>query len=60
MAVRFVLTDYLNQAMAQAVYDKLEDGSFSGRIPACTDVVAFRDSLKTVRMNFFRRWKTGS
>ena len=46
MAVRFVLTEYLDQAMAQAVYDKLEDGSFVGRIPACTGVVAFRPSLK--------------
>ena len=46
MAVRFVLTEYLDEAMAQAVYDKLEDGSFAGRIPACTGVVAFRSSLK--------------
>jgi len=38
MAVRFVLTEYLDEAMAQAVYDKLEDGSFAGRIPVCTGV----------------------
>ena len=35
MALRYVLSDYLEQALAQAVYDKLEDGTFSGRIPAC-------------------------
>jgi predicted RNase H-like HicB family nuclease len=32
--------------MAQAVYDKLEDGTFSARIPACPGVVAFASSLK--------------
>lgn len=46
MAVQFVLTDYLNHAMAQAIYDKLEDGSFSGRIPSCEGVVAFATTLR--------------
>jgi predicted RNase H-like HicB family nuclease len=32
--------------MAQAEYDKLEDGSFSGRIPPCKGVVAFGDTLR--------------
>jgi predicted RNase H-like HicB family nuclease len=45
MALRYVLSDYLEQALAQAVYDKLEDGSFAGRIPACPGVVAFGSSL---------------
>jgi len=45
MALRYVLSDYLEQALAQAVYDKLEDGTFSGRIPACPGVVAFGPSL---------------
>jgi len=45
MAVRFILTDYVNQALAQAAYDKLEDGTFAGRIPACTGVVAFGTTL---------------
>jgi predicted RNase H-like HicB family nuclease len=45
MALRYVLTDYLEQALAQAIYDKLEDGSFAGRIPACPGVVAFGSSL---------------
>jgi len=41
MAVRYILTDYVNLAMAQAVYDKLEDGTFSGHIPRCPGVIAF-------------------
>jgi len=45
MAVRFILTDYVNQALAQAAYDKLEDGTFAGRIPACTGVLAFGTTL---------------
>ena len=40
-----VLTEYLDRAMAQAVYDKLNDGTYGGRIPACSGVVAFGASL---------------
>lgn len=43
--MRFILTDYVNQALALAVYDKLEDGTFAGRIPSCKGVVAFRATL---------------
>jgi predicted RNase H-like HicB family nuclease len=32
--------------MAQALYDKLEDGTFAGRIPSCTGVVAFGTTLR--------------
>jgi predicted RNase H-like HicB family nuclease len=46
MAVRYILTDYVNQALAKAVYDKLEDGTYSGKIPACTGVVAFGRTLQ--------------
>jgi predicted RNase H-like HicB family nuclease len=35
----------LERALAQAEYDKLEDGSFSGRIPVCIGVVAFGSTL---------------
>ena len=45
MVVRFILTDYLNQALAKAIYDKLDDGTFGGRIPACAGVVAFAPTL---------------
>jgi predicted RNase H-like HicB family nuclease len=40
-----MLTDYINKAMSDAVFDKLEDGSFSGKIPQCPGVVAFGESL---------------
>ena len=46
MAVRFILTDYVNQLMAHAIYDKLEDGTFARRIPQCKGVVAFGDTLR--------------
>jgi predicted RNase H-like HicB family nuclease len=42
----YVLTDYVAEAMAEAVYDKLEDGSYSGRIPPCPGVIAFAASLR--------------
>jgi len=46
MAAKFILTDYISLAMAQAVYDKLEDGAFAGRIPVCPGVIAFADTLR--------------
>jgi predicted RNase H-like HicB family nuclease len=46
MAIQYILTDYVNQMMAQAVYDKLEDGTFSGRIPSCKGVIAFGSTLR--------------
>lgn len=46
MGFRFILTDYVERAMSLAVYDKLEDGSFAGRIPQCRGVVAFGASLR--------------
>jgi len=39
MAIRYILSEYLDQAMAQAVYDKLDDGTFAGRIPSCKGVL---------------------
>jgi predicted RNase H-like HicB family nuclease len=45
MKIRFILTDYVNQALSQAIYDKLEDGTFAGRIPPCPGVVAFAITL---------------
>ena len=46
MTVRFVLSDYVDRALAEATYDKLEDGSFAGRVPPCTGVVAFAPTLR--------------
>lgn len=46
MAPKFIITGYIDTALKYAVYDKLEDGSFSGRIPKCKGVVAFAKTLK--------------
>ena len=46
MTGRFILTDYLDQAMATATYDKLEDDTFVGRIPLCKGVIAFGETLR--------------
>jgi predicted RNase H-like HicB family nuclease len=42
----FALTEYINSAISLAEYDKLEDGSFAGRIPKCKGVIAFSKTLK--------------
>ena len=44
MEFKFVLTDYIEQALTQAVYEDLGDGTFGGRIP-CLGVIAFGDTL---------------
>ncbi|HZI65169.1 MAG TPA: type II toxin-antitoxin system HicB family antitoxin [Thermoanaerobaculia bacterium] len=46
----FILSDYVGEAMAQATFDKLEDSSYSGRIPVCPGVVAFGSSLRECEM----------
>ncbi len=44
--MKFTLTDYINSALACAEYDKLEDGSFVGRVPKCKGVISFAKSLR--------------
>ncbi len=44
--LRFILTEYIEHALTLAEYDKLEDGTFSGRIPACKGVIAFGGTLQ--------------
>lgn len=46
MSIQFLLSEYIEQATAQAEYDKLEDGTFSGRIEACLGVIAFGATLR--------------
>ncbi|OGV97057.1 MAG: hypothetical protein A3I04_02330 [Nitrospinae bacterium RIFCSPLOWO2_02_FULL_39_110] len=41
-----MLSEYVEQAMAQAIYDKLEDGTFAGQIPSCKGVLAFGTTLR--------------
>jgi predicted RNase H-like HicB family nuclease len=45
MPIQFILTDYVNSAMKGAAYDKLKDGTFTGRIPSCIGVIAFGATL---------------
>jgi predicted RNase H-like HicB family nuclease len=40
-----MLIKYINKAMSKAVYDKLDDASYSGKIPQCPGVIAFGESL---------------
>jgi predicted RNase H-like HicB family nuclease len=44
--MNYVLSDYIERAMSQAVYDKLDDESYCGRIPACVGVLAFGGTLR--------------
>ena len=46
MSKRYVLSEYVELAMRQALYDKLEDNSFSGRIPSCPGVLSFAPTFK--------------
>lgn len=46
MQTHYILSEYLDQAMAQAEYDKLEDASFCGRIASCRGVIAFGSTLR--------------
>jgi predicted RNase H-like HicB family nuclease len=45
MTAQFIISEYGSCALAQAEYDKLEDGTFSGHIPACRGVIAFGATL---------------
>ena len=46
MTGQYILTDYFDRALAQADYDKLEDGTFFGRVQPCKGVVAFGSTLR--------------
>jgi predicted RNase H-like HicB family nuclease len=40
-----MLTEYVERAMSKAVYDKLEDGTYCGKIPECPGTIAFGQTL---------------
>ena len=42
----YILSDYIDKALYQAVYEKLEDGTYAGKIPVCTGVIAFANTLR--------------
>lgn len=44
--IKSILTGYIDMALARAEYDKLNDGTFSGRIPGCKGVIAFGKTLR--------------
>ncbi|MEG4284610.1 type II toxin-antitoxin system HicB family antitoxin [Microcoleus sp. A006_D1] len=46
MTVKFILSEYVDKAMDEASYDKLEDNSFVGKITVCKGVIAFSSTLK--------------
>jgi len=41
-----ILTGYIDSALSRAEYDKLEDGTFSGRIPECKGIITFGKTLR--------------
>jgi len=42
----YILSDFINKALEKAIYEKLEDGSYAGRIPDCLGVLAFGKTLR--------------
>ena len=40
-----MLIEYINKAMSKAVYEKLGDGTYSGKIPQCPGVIALGETL---------------
>ena len=44
--LKYIFTGYIESALFHAKYDKLEDGTYSGRIPLCKGVIAFGETLK--------------
>ena len=46
MFQKFILSEYIEVALSHAIYDKLEDDSFCGKIPQCRGVIAFSKTLR--------------
>jgi predicted RNase H-like HicB family nuclease len=44
MLVRYALSDYIREAIALSEIEQLEDGTYVGKIPNCTGVIAFGDT----------------
>jgi len=40
-----MLTEYVERAMSKAMYEKLEDGTYCGKIPECHGTIAFGETL---------------
>ena len=40
-----MLIEYVERAMSKAAYEKLQDGTYCGRIPACQGTIGFGETL---------------
>jgi hypothetical protein len=49
MAIRYILTDYVERAMSLAGFEMLEDHAYGGRVPQCPGVVAFGPTLRSCK-----------
>jgi predicted RNase H-like HicB family nuclease len=59
MQVQYILSEYIEKALGNALYDKLEDGTYSGRIPDCIGVIAFGKTLRECEIELrstFEEW----
>jgi predicted RNase H-like HicB family nuclease len=41
-----MLTEYIQKTMGKAVYEKLEDRTYSGEVPECPGTIAFGETLQ--------------
>ena len=44
--MKFILSNYIEKAISEAEYEKLDDGSYAGNIQACKGVISFGITLK--------------
>jgi predicted RNase H-like HicB family nuclease len=44
--MKFILSEYIEEALSLAEFDKLEDNSYAGKIPTCKGVIAFGTTLR--------------
>ena len=44
--MHYVLSEYIENALDRAEYEKLEDGTYAGSIRICPGVIAFAASLR--------------
>jgi predicted RNase H-like HicB family nuclease len=40
-----MLIEYINKAMSKTIYEKLEDGTYSGKIPQTPGLIEFGETL---------------
>jgi hypothetical protein len=56
---RYILNEYVERAIEEAVYDKLENGTFRGRIPSCPRDRFLPDRLGDAKRNCALRSRIG-